>query len=128
MTENNRKKSVIAFLILTIIFALAFIFKDNILSISRFFPECYFRKITGKLCPACGNTHAVKELMHGHFITACKYNITIPLLSVIIAALYIELCFSAFGKNVKILPRSSLLWFVLLGIMAAYYILRMLLL
>ncbi|WP_055585664.1 DUF2752 domain-containing protein [Peterkaempfera griseoplana] len=33
-------------------------------------PQCPFRLVTGLLCPACGGTRMVYDLMHGHFTAA----------------------------------------------------------
>jgi hypothetical protein len=33
-------------------------------------PGCPFRFVTGLLCPACGGTRMVYDLMHGHFAEA----------------------------------------------------------
>ncbi|MDQ0583029.1 DUF2752 domain-containing protein [Streptomyces rishiriensis] len=33
-------------------------------------PRCPFRFLTGLLCPACGGTRMVYDLMHGHFTQA----------------------------------------------------------
>ncbi|MFE0451433.1 DUF2752 domain-containing protein [Streptomyces sp. NPDC058914] len=33
-------------------------------------PQCPFRLVTGLLCPACGGTRMVYDLMHGHFAEA----------------------------------------------------------
>ncbi len=33
-------------------------------------PQCPFRLMTGLLCPACGGTRMVYDLMHGHFAQA----------------------------------------------------------
>jgi len=33
-------------------------------------PKCPFRLATGLLCPACGGTRMVYDLMHGHFTAA----------------------------------------------------------
>ncbi|MGV9338378.1 DUF2752 domain-containing protein [Streptomyces sp. NPDC003688] len=33
-------------------------------------PGCPFRMVTGLLCPACGGTRMVYDLMHGHFAQA----------------------------------------------------------
>ncbi|MFE9430756.1 DUF2752 domain-containing protein [Streptomyces sp. NPDC006640] len=37
-------------------------------------PGCPFRFLTGLLCPACGGTRMVYDLMHGHFATAWHDN------------------------------------------------------
>ncbi|WP_238431706.1 DUF2752 domain-containing protein [Streptomyces cavernae] len=36
----------------------------------HFLPQCPFRLLTGLLCPACGGTRMVYDLMHGHFTAA----------------------------------------------------------
>ncbi|MBQ0828553.1 DUF2752 domain-containing protein [Streptomyces tagetis] len=33
-------------------------------------PQCPFRLVTGLLCPACGGTRMVYDLMHGHYAAA----------------------------------------------------------
>lgn len=37
-------------------------------------PGCPFRFVTGLLCPACGGTRMVYDLMHGHFAAAWHDN------------------------------------------------------
>lgn len=37
-------------------------------------PQCPFRLVTGLLCPACGGTRMVYDLMHGHFSAAWHDN------------------------------------------------------
>ncbi|MEU1533302.1 DUF2752 domain-containing protein [Streptomyces fagopyri] len=37
-------------------------------------PRCPFRLVTGLLCPACGGTRMVYDLMHGHFAGAWMDN------------------------------------------------------
>jgi len=37
-------------------------------------PQCPFRLFTGLLCPACGGTRMVYDLMHGHFSAAWQDN------------------------------------------------------
>jgi hypothetical protein len=39
-----------------------------------FYPPCVFRKITGLLCPGCGMTRALHQLLHGHFAAALQLN------------------------------------------------------
>jgi hypothetical protein len=36
----------------------------------QFLPRCPFNLVTGLLCPACGSTRMVYDLMHGHFAQA----------------------------------------------------------
>lgn len=37
-------------------------------------PQCPFRYVTGLLCPACGGTRMVYDLMHGQFSAAWHDN------------------------------------------------------
>ena len=39
-----------------------------------FFPACPFRLLTGFLCPGCGSTRALHQILHGHFATAFTLN------------------------------------------------------
>ena len=41
---------------------------------SGFFPGCPFRLLTGFLCPGCGTTRALHQILHGHFDTAFTLN------------------------------------------------------
>ncbi|GGQ59393.1 DUF2752 domain-containing protein [Streptomyces asoensis] len=44
-------------------------------------PACPFRLLTGLLCPACGGTRMVYDLMHGHFAQAWLDNRVLLLVS-----------------------------------------------
>lgn len=57
---------IIAFIILTYIAV-----KTNII---KFVPKCYFHEKTGLLCPSCGGTRCVKELINFNIIGALKMN------------------------------------------------------
>lgn len=39
-----------------------------------FYPRCVFHATTGLLCPGCGTTHALHELLHGQFGAAFHSN------------------------------------------------------
>ena len=41
---------------------------------SGFFPPCPFRFLTGFLCPGCGSTRALHQILHGHFEAAFMLN------------------------------------------------------
>jgi uncharacterized protein DUF2752 len=40
----------------------------------HFYPTCIFHQTTGLLCPGCGSLRALHQLLHGHFITAFRFN------------------------------------------------------
>jgi len=39
-----------------------------------FYPPCVFHRVTGLLCPGCGTTRALHQLLHGHVAAAFKLN------------------------------------------------------
>ena len=39
-----------------------------------FYPPCVFRRVTGLLCPGCGSTRALHQLLHGHIEAAIRLN------------------------------------------------------
>ncbi len=103
---------------------LIYIFKDLILSLSKYFPECWILKLTGFYCPGCGNTRSVRALLRGDIIASLRSNIAIPLILVLLFLLYIEFLFDICGKKVRLLPRKLSFWMVLLFVMFVYYAVR----
>jgi hypothetical protein len=45
-----------------------------------FYPRCPFYAVTGHLCPGCGATRAIAELVHGHVVAALHLNAAVTLL------------------------------------------------
>ena len=39
-----------------------------------FYPVCLFYRTTGLLCPGCGALRALHQLLHGHILTAFRFN------------------------------------------------------
>ena len=39
-----------------------------------FYPVCAFHQVTGLLCPGCGSTRAMHQLLHGHLVAALQLN------------------------------------------------------
>lgn len=91
---------------------------------SASFPDCTFHRLTGYLCPACGNTRAVLELLHGHIFRSLGYNPMILTLTTVLAVLYAETICLALGKPVRLLPRSNALLFTVVGTVLGYDIIR----
>ena len=50
----------------------------------HFYPTCLFHQMTGLLCPGCGSLRALHQLLHGHLVSAFRFN---PLLVVAMAVL-----------------------------------------
>lgn len=91
---------------------------------SASFPDCTFHRLTGYLCPACGNTRAVLELLHGHILRSLGYNPMILTLAAVLVGLYAETVCLALGKPIRLLPRSNALLFTVVGIVLGYDIIR----
>ena len=57
-----------------------------------FYPRCPFYLLTHRLCPGCGATRAVAELLHGHLAAAMHFNaalvLLLPLLLVYFGRMY----------------------------------------
>ncbi|NMB30563.1 MAG: DUF2752 domain-containing protein [Clostridiales bacterium] len=98
--------------------------KDVIIIVANNFPKCRFHKLTGGLCPGCGNTRSVIALLNFNIIKSLKYNITPILLGTIILILYIELGTYLFGRHRAILPRSNLMLALIIVLMLLYYVVR----
>src|SRR5258707_311102 len=45
-----------------------------------FYPRCPFYAVTGHLCPGCGATRAIAELLHGHVAAALHFNAMVTML------------------------------------------------
>ena len=86
--------------------------------------RCIFLYVTGYLCPGCGNTRALYSLLQFDIPTSLQYNPIIFILAVFVILAYLELVFKAFKKQIKIIPRSKVLYISLSGLLIIYYILR----
>ncbi len=83
-----------------------------------------FYKLTGLLCPGCGNTRAVNHLVHGRLWLAFRSNPDVPFLVAVPLGFYIELISDICGKKVKIVPRSMWLWGAIIAVYAVFFVLR----
>ncbi len=97
---------------------------DSINDFSASIPKCFFNKITGLYCPACGNTRSTIALLHGDVLLSIRENITIPFLAFLLLSFYIELIFSFFNKRIKIVPRSNVFLAICIIGFLLYFILR----
>ena len=61
---------------------------------------CIFRKVTGLLCPGCGSTRMIREILQGNFIKAFHYNQFLFLSLPIFIILFIDYMYSNI-KNKK---------------------------
>ena len=69
----RRKSKLWLLLPLSLLPVLALLFVFNPAQ-NSFYPFCVFYKVTGLQCPGCGGLRAAHQLLHGHFITAFRFN------------------------------------------------------
>ena len=72
--ELNRSTAFVAISIASAGLAVVFLFDP---AQYAFYPICYFRAVTGWLCPGCGATRAMHQLLHGHVVEAARANLLI---------------------------------------------------
>ncbi|MER5194904.1 DUF2752 domain-containing protein [Streptomyces sp. NPDC002755] len=87
-------------------------------------PQCPFRFVTGLLCPACGGTRMVYDLMHGHLAQAWLDNRVLLLASPYALALLVRWMWAGLHGRAwhpRLSPRALT---VVLGVAVAWAVLR----
>src|SRR5258705_9364177 len=64
---------------------------------NSFYPRCPFYALTGHLCPGCGATRAVAELLHGHVAAALRLKTSMTLSSPVAPWYFSEIYLVAVG-------------------------------
>lgn len=96
-----------------------------------FYPRCPFRLLTGLLCPGCGATRALHQLLHGRVGAALALNPLVPLYIAALGWVFLAQLALALGRPSFTIPRSgrsrlaagSLAW-TLLALVLFFWILR----
>ena len=90
-----------------------------------FFPPCLFRAFTGYLCPGCGTTRALHQLLNGHVAAAFRLN---PLMMLLLP--YVGYCGASAALEMvcgRALPRffirPACIW-ILLVVILLFWVLR----
>ena len=122
MTLNKRLKLFIA-LGAPLVLVTLFFLRDYIMPVGHYFP-CIFNKLTGLLCPGCGNTRAVNHLLHGRIWSALRCNPDLPFIIIVPIGFYIELIADLLGKKLRIVPRSMWFWMPIFIAYALFFVLR----
>ena len=103
---------------------LLFFVKGQLFELAEHLPKCSFYILTGYHCPGCGNTRSVRALMHGDIFLAFRNNPVIPFSCLVGILAYTELIAGFSGREVKILPRKTWFWVVVIVVFAVFYVLR----
>lgn len=119
--KNTRRLKLIIIPILCIAIILL---RNQIIYMTRYFPECLFYNKTGYLCTSCGNTRSVVYLLKGHIIKSLRYNIAPVTLLIILILSYVQYVMEYFEKNIQIFRKNTKFLWSILGILIAYYVLR----
>lgn len=86
---------------------------------------CPLRLVTGIHCPGCGGTRSMLELMQGHLFRAIHDNPAAPALVLVVLLWYAEAVLAAFGKPVKLIPRSLWFWGIAVAVHLTWAVLRL---
>lgn len=121
---NIKKKRCIAVLSPIAAVGLLFLIRPLLLRICGWLPDCIFHRITGYLCPGCGNTRSVAALLNFDIYASLKFNITPVILLSALILWYLEFLLKCFGLNVRLIPRSGRVNFAMLGILILYFVVR----
>ena len=122
--DTIKKLKLTALIGVPVLLVLVYIFREPILFIGSCMPPCGFYEMTGYHCPGCGNTRAVRALLHLHPILSLRNNPVILLLALTGLGFYIELAFNVFGKKVSFMPKKWIFWGVLLVLLMIFYVVR----
>ena len=128
ITEKQKRSGRHWVLVLPPVFALlAVLFHEPLVSLANILGRLYacpLHTFTGILCPGCGGTRSMLALLRGHFSEALHDNPAAPGLVLILLLLYLEAIFAAFGKPVKLFPRSVVFWGIILGVHLIWAVVR----
>ena len=101
-----------------------YLMKDELISMTSFFPPCFVYSLFHLYCPACGNTRSVIALLQGDLLASLHYNIVPFIILLLSLAAYGELVAYSFGKPVRLLPRKLRFYIILILLVYGYLFLR----
>ena len=101
-----------------------FIFRNSITDAAHILPECIVHKYTGLWCTGCGNTRSVIALLHGQIWRSLRCNPLMPFLALLAFLFYAETVAGIWNDKVKLLTRRKWVWYTVVALFLAFYIIR----
>lgn len=120
--ENKKFRAAVIIFITAVSFITIYLFNP---SEYTYFPPCYLKLLTGKLCPGCGGMRSIYHFMHGNLYEAMKYNLLLPLF-LVFGLYYLVSQFSIifFDKPFPDIISKKYVFYSLLAIMIVYWVVR----
>ena len=122
--DSVKMTKLIVVIVTPIVLLLAYIFREQIMLCTSVLGPCAFHEVTGWHCPGCGNTRALRALLHLHPIISLRNNPMIMLLTLTGLGFYIEFAFDVCGKKISFMPKNQYFWLALLGLLLIFYVVR----
>lgn len=121
----TRKRAITLAVCIAAVAALTILFfKTAEYEVSKAFPDCMLRTVTGLRCVLCGGTRCVREILKGDLATAFYYNPYVVVCAFAAVKWYIRLIVSIFQKEYKPLRiRKWHLWAALIS-MLLFWVVR----
>lgn len=96
MKKNYKKLIIVEGVVLLAIFCIAIFINSDLIEI---IPRCKIREVLGILCPGCGGTTCVSNILSGNFLEAAKANIIIFIAIIYFMILNIVFIINTFNKK-----------------------------
>ena len=117
-------KILIAVAIPIIVFSMILIYHGFESFIFATMPPCRLYYFFGLMCPGCGGTRSVEALLHGDIFTSLRLNPFVIFTSLLGMAFYTELVAGIFNRKIKIVPRSMVFLWAMIGLFSIFYVVR----
>ena len=89
---------------------------------------CIFFRLTGLRCPGCGNTHALRALLHGDLTGALRCNYLLPAEALYVGYLILNTaCRYVKTGEYRLSAGSEAAGFVFVGVLLGWWVVRNLL-
>ena len=85
---------------------------------------CPIRQMSGLLCPGCGMSRALGEMVHLHFIKSILYNPLAVVAAVLGIGFYVQAWLRLFGSRRRFMPTNKWVYIILSIVFLVYCVLR----